>query len=150
MAQISSRLAELRSRLETALRGKSGVDIRLLPENQMQISYKLTKLSDLSRGKRESETPGKAGYKVYVACRTQEEYAAEIGVSQRVLGPAARPIAWDPGSMKLELTSGSTGSEWTLINAEGNVVRINVDCGSNEAVPDVNRILSEIQGSLLS
>jgi hypothetical protein len=149
MSQISSRLADLRSRLEAAL-SKSGADIRLLPENQMQISRNLTKNSGLLRAKKASQAPGKSGYRIYVACRTPDEYAAQMDVSQRVLGTSAYPIGWNPESMKLEITPGSTGSEWTLVNREGNVVRINVECGPGEVLPEVNRILSEIEGTLLS
>jgi hypothetical protein len=150
MNQTSNRLVKLHSLLEKSLAGESGVDIRLLGEDQMQIARNLEPNAGFfRRSKSNSQVPGKDGYRIYVAYWTPEHFASVTGTSQRVMGPSARPVTWQASSMKLRLEPASSGSEWTLVNSEGRIVRVTVECGSGRVVKEVNDILSKIEDELL-
>src|SRR5262249_47211334 len=86
MTECNNRLATLLGRLRRSLSGRPGIDIKLLPEAQMQISRNLIPNPDFgTRGKTYSNVPDKDGYRIYIACHTQVEYAAVTGTSQRLL-----------------------------------------------------------------
>jgi hypothetical protein len=149
MSQPSKNLATLQSRLEGSFKGKSGPDVRLLPDDQMQIAKNLAPNQDQRRGaKGNSLTPDKDGYKIYVACRAADKYEASVSSSQRVV-PSTQPVPWDSGSMKLRVDPSSLVWEWRVLNRDREVVIVSVQYGSDRVVAEVNGILAEVEAVLL-
>ncbi len=151
MSETASRLIRLHQRLAELFKAPQGPNVRLLPDNQMLIDKNIVPNPAFGRGsKMESSVPSRAGYRIYVAYRSPDEYAAAMATSQRISGPAEQPIVWDAKSTALRVDKASLKPEWRLLNAEGQVVTVNVHCGSTQVVSEVNVILTEIETTLLS
>jgi hypothetical protein len=150
VAEASGRLTELHARLQSLVRRDPAVDARLLGESQLQVARNLVTNERRAPGaKGSSQVPGSAGFRIYLAYWTQEEHAAAMGMSQRVLGPTDRPVRWDPATMRLRLGPGSRDGAWTLINAAGRIVRVTVECGSDAPRDEIDAVLDEIARTLL-
>ena len=150
MTETVGRLTNLQRRLVKLFKGNRVPDIRLLPDNQMLIDKNMIPNPALQQGgKSESHVPGEEGYQIYVAYRSPAESEAAMLTSQRMYGPSVQPIVWDAKSMVLHAGKTSLKLEWRLLNAEGQVVTIYVDCGSSRVVDEVNAILAEVQAVLL-
>jgi len=151
MTECNKRLTTLVGRLQRSLGGRQGIDIRLLPETQMQISRNLIPNPDFGTGgKTYSNIPDKDGYRIYVACHTQVEYAAVTGTSQRLLGQEIDPVAWNTKTNNLQMEPGSASSRWAFLNSEEQVISVTAQCGSSQVVNDVNAILAEIARVMMS
>jgi hypothetical protein len=151
MTETVSRFASLQRRLVKLFKRNRAPNIRLLPDHQMLIDKNIIPNPAFGRGgKSESYVPDVDGYQIYVAYRSPDEYAAATSTSQRMLGPSARPVAWDAGSMSLRVHQTSLKPEWHLLNAEGQIVTVKIDCGSSRVVEEVNAILVEAQVALFS
>lgn len=150
MPHTVAELEELRRRLAISAREQASLEIRLLPDAQMVIFKNMIPTPAAEgKGKQETLSPGASGYRIYVAYRTRDEYAAAVAGSQRMLGPAAQPVAWRRG-MALGVSPAALDQEWRLLNSEGRVVTVSVTCGSERVVGEVNAILAEVEQVLLA
>jgi hypothetical protein len=143
-------LAALARRLERALRGVPASQVRLLPEGQLLVTRGLVPNPAMGRrAKAESSVPGPAGYDLYVACRSPQEQADLAATSQRMSGPTSRPAAWDPDTSRLRLEGGARSGHWQVLIPTGEVLTVDVRCGSPQVAAEVNRLLAEIEAVML-
>jgi hypothetical protein len=141
------RLAWLADRLIRAI--PDGPQVRLVADDQLFVSRQLVRRRPMP-GKSPSYSPGTAGYQIYVACRTPAEHAAATGLSQRAVPRSAAPVLWDARTTRLRTNPTGLHSDWTLLNGRGEIVTVRADCGSPRVVDEVNTILAEIEGVLLT
>jgi hypothetical protein len=150
MFHKANKLEKLQQQLARSFKGKDGPEVRLLPEGQMVIRKNMIPNPARERGgKAETFIPGVEGYQVYVAYRSQSAYTTAATTSQRMLGPTAQPVAWNANSMKLHVDRESLGGDWLILNREGRVMSVRVECGSERVLDEVNSILAQIAAILL-
>jgi hypothetical protein len=143
-------LATLARRLERTLRDAPAAEVRLLAESQLLVTRGLVPNPAAGRrAKAAASVPGPAGYDLYVASRSPEEQAAVAATSQRISGPASGPVAWDPDRSRLRLEEGARNGHWEVLTPSGEVLTVDVRCGSPQVMAELNRLLAEIEAVML-
>lgn len=139
MTQLSRRVREV----------TPGADVRVLSGDQLLVSLNLIPNPAMEReGKAATYTPGDDGYQVHVACRPAAEHDVQAALSQRMTGPGALPVVWDSRSMQLRVND--LTRRWLVSNELGEIVTVEVAAGSVQVLDEVNAVLTEVQGVLLT
>ena len=150
MFNKSDKLAKLHQHLVGSFKGTDGPEVRMLPEGQMVIRKSMIPNPALEQsGKVETFIPDTDGYQIYVAYRSQNAYAATAATSQRMVGPKTQPATWDEKSMKLQVDRDLLTKDWLILNGDGWVISVSVQCGSEHMLDEINWILAQIAATLL-
>ena len=148
MPTVADRMTELSRRLREIT---AGADIRVLSGDQLMVSRNLVPNPAFERdGKAASYLPGSAGYEVYVVCRPAAEHTESAALSQRMTGPSFQPVGWDSRTMRLRVDPDRLARSWLLRNELGEVVTVDATAGSVQVLDEVNAVLAEVEGVLLT
>jgi hypothetical protein len=145
---VADRLTQLSQRLREIT---AGADVRVLSGDQVLVSWNLVPNPAMERGgKAATYSPGNDGYEVHVACRSATEHAEQAALSQRMTGPSTRPVEWDSRTMRLRVAADGMSRDWLLRNESGEIVTVHVAAGSIQVLDEVNSVLAEVEGVLLT
>jgi hypothetical protein len=139
-------LEKISEQLQAIFNEKDRPDVEVLSRNQLMIRKNMVLHPMVGSGQKvQGHIPGKEGYQIHIVCN--EQAGSKDRPPQREVFPS-QPEIWDPTSMTLQMDRKFLSSSWKLVNKDGEVISVAVDCGSSAVFEEVDRILEILADTL--